>query len=519
MNRFSRMPFFVQLMLLSAAAMMIPALFGGAIREHADGRAFFYSAVLLASFSCMIAIARFRTEKTENRDTRRDRDREGRNQLLVLVAAYTVLPILLAVPFAESIPDTTFFNAYFEMVSALTTTGATLFDDPDRLSQTVHLWIALVGWLGGLFSWVTAVAVLAPLNLGGFEVMSSRGAGRSNARVSQIVNVAAGPERLSKYTQRLFPVYFGLTIVLWFALSMAGSTPFVALCHAMSTMATSGISPVGGLNNPGGGAQAGFLGELLIFGFMFLALSRRTFTVDQPGVNSSALWKDPEMRIALFLLIVIPSLLFVRHWGGALEVDEQSNIVAAFSSLWGGAFMVMSFLTTSGMESASWEAARLWSGLQAPGVLLLGLAVFGGGVATTAGGVKLLRLYALVRHGEREIEKLISPNSVGGAGANARRIRRQGAYVAWVYFMLFAVTIAGVMMLLSLFGLQFEQATIFTISALTTTGPLVHFAGEAPMYYADLSTPAKSILAATMVLGRLEMLALVALLNPDFWRK
>jgi trk system potassium uptake protein TrkH len=151
--------------------------------------------------------------------------------------------------------------------------------------------------------------------------------------------------------------------------------------------------------------------------------------------------------------------------------------------------------------------------------LLLGLSVFGGGVATTAGGVKLLRLYALVRHGEREIEKLILPNSVGGAGANARRIRRQGAYVAWVYFMFFAITIASVMMILSLFGLQFEQAAIFTISALTTTGPLVSLAGETPLSYADLGAAAKCVLAATMVLGRLEMLAIVALLNPDFWRR
>jgi trk system potassium uptake protein TrkH len=149
----------------------------------------------------------------------------------------------------------------------------------------------------------------------------------------------------------------------------------------------------------------------------------------------------------------------------------------------------------------------------------MGLAIFGGGVATTAGGVKLIRLYALVRHGEREIEKLISPNSVGGAGANARRIRREGAYVAWVYFMVFAFTIAAVMMLLSLYGLDFEAATIFTISALTTTGPLVQVAGDVPLSYATLGDAEKLILAATMVLGRLEMLAIIALLNPEFWRR
>ncbi|MBU2890912.1 TrkH family potassium uptake protein [Celeribacter halophilus] len=515
MNRFSRMPFFVQLMLVSGGTMLIPALYALVLRDWNDARAFFYAATLFTSLAGFIAIARFRPEATEDRDSRFDRDREGRNQLLTLLGAYTALPLILAVPFSEATRDTTFFNAYFEMVSALTTTGATLFDDPARLSKPVHLWTALVGWMGGFFAWITAVAVLAPMNLGGFEVISSRQAGQSDIRVSQIARVAAAPERMARFTAKLFPVYFGLTLALWFALAMVGSPAYVALCHAMSVMATSGISPVGGLTNAG----TGFVGELLVFAFLFLALSRKTFTADQPRLDAPPLWRDPEMKIGLSLIVVIPILLFLRHWVGVLEVSGDWTFTRALSSLWGSTFMVLSFLTTAGFESMGWEEARLWSGLQAPGVLLMGLTIFGGGVATTAGGVKLIRLYALVRHGEREIEKLISPHSVGGAGANARRIRREGAYVAWVYFMVFAFTIAAVMMILSLFGLHFEAAAVFTISALTTTGPLVNVVGDVPLSYAQLGDPEKLILAATMVLGRLEMLAIIALLNPEFWRR
>ncbi|NIY78793.1 TrkH family potassium uptake protein [Celeribacter sp. HF31] len=515
MNRFSRMPFFVQLMLVSGGAMLVPAIYAMVLREWDDARAFFYAAVLFSSLAGFIAIARFRPEATEDRESLKDRDREGRNQLLTLLGTYTALPLILAVPFSEATKDTTYFNAYFEMVSALTTTGATLFDDPARLSRPVHLWTALVGWLGGLFAWVTAVAVLAPLNLGGFEVISSRGVGQSEVRASQITRVAAAPERLARFTVKLFPIYLGLTLALWFALSMIGSNPYVAICHAMSVMATSGISPVGGLTEAG----TGFIGEVLVFAFLFLALSRKTFTADQARTGAPPLWRDPEMKIGLALIIVVPLLLFLRHWVAVLEVSGDWTFTRALSSLWGGTFMVLSFLSTAGFESLGWEEARLWSGLQAPGVLLMGLAIFGGGVATTAGGVKLLRLYALVRHGEREIEKLISPNSVGGAGANARRIRREGAYVAWVYFMVFAFTIAAVMMLLSLFGLHFQEAAVFTISALTTTGPLANVVGDVPLSYASLGDAEKMILAATMVLGRLEMLAIIALLNPEFWRR
>lgn len=149
----------------------------------------------------------------------------------------------------------------------------------------------------------------------------------------------------------------------------------------------------------------------------------------------------------------------------------------------------------------------------------MGLAVFGGGVATTAGGVKLLRVYSLYKHGLREMEKLVQPSSIGGAGRHGRRFRRQGAYAAWVFFMLFAMSIAGVMLGFSLIGgMDFEEGMILTISALSTTGPLVNLAGEAPLNLAELGDPGRWLLCAAMILGRLETLVVVALLNPEFWR-
>ena len=179
---------------------------------------------------------------------------------------------------------------------------------------------------------------------------------------------------------------------------------------------------------------------------------------------------------------------------------------------------LMSFLTTTGFVSEGWDAARAWSGLETPSILLMGLAVLGGGVATTAGGVKLLRVFALMKHGQREMDKLVQPSSVGGAGQSARRFRRHGAYVAWIFFMLFALSIAGISTLLSFLGLRFEDAIVLTIASLSTTGPLAEVALDAPIDVIQLGAGAKSVLAAAMVLGRLETLAIIALLNPDFWR-
>ena len=149
---------------------------------------------------------------------------------------------------------------------------------------------------------------------------------------------------------------------------------------------------------------------------------------------------------------------------------------------------------------------------------MIGLALIGGGVATTAGGVKLLRVYALARHGEREVERLVHPSSIGGGGREARRIRRKGAYISWVFFMLFAISIAGVMVLLSLTGVQFETAMVLAVSALSTTGPLAEVAAETSISFAGLPDLAKVILAFAMVLGRLETLAIIALFNPEIWR-
>ena len=148
----------------------------------------------------------------------------------------------------------------------------------------------------------------------------------------------------------------------------------------------------------------------------------------------------------------------------------------------------------------------------------MGLALIGGGVATTAGGVKLLRVYVLFRHGERELERLVHPNSVGGSGNEARFLRRQGAHVAWIFFMLFAISIAFIMLALSLTGIEFEPAVVLTISAISTTGPLIFVALESGLDYATLPDAAKLILSASMVLGRLETLAIIALFNPEFWR-
>jgi trk system potassium uptake protein TrkH len=218
------------------------------------------------------------------------------------------------------------------------------------------------------------------------------------------------------------------------------------------------------------------------------------------------------------LVAVLTLGLFLRHWIAAFDIDMPLSPLAILRSLWGSAFTALSFLTTTGFASASWDEARAWSGLGTPGLVLAGLAIVGGGVATTAGGVRLLRVYALVRHGEREMIRLVHPAAVLGGGATARWLRRQGAYRAWIFFMLFAITVALVMAAAALTGLGFEPAMIMSIAALSNTGPLAAIAGDTALHWAELNGPAQFVFALAMVLGRLETLAIIALFNPELWR-
>lgn len=501
----STLPFFVVLMGFGAIAMIVPAGFGLYLGEYTEMRVFFYGFILFGFLSLVMGLA------TANRVN----ENIARNQLLTLIAAFTLLPFMLAIPFYESLENTTMLNAWFEMVSSFTTTGATIYDNAGRLSPPLQLWRAMVGWMGGLMTWIAAFAIFAPMNLGGFEVRATSIAGRGTAHgAAQSSRISDPSERLVRFAARLAPIYVSITGILWLGLVMLGELPYIALCHAMSVLSTSGITPIGGFYY----AASGFWGELLIFFFFLFALTRLVFSRGMTGENEGDWWRDTEFRIAVVLILSATVFLFLRHFVAVLDEDAPTELSDSFRAIWGALFTVASFLTTTGFESADWIIATNWSGLPTPGLLLVGMALIGGGVATTAGGVKLLRVYALFRHGEREVDRLVHPSSIGGGGREARRIRRKGAYISWIFFMLFAVSIAGVMVLLSLTGVQFEDSMVLAVSALSTTGPLAVVAAETPISYSGIPDMAKVILALAMVLGRLETLAIIALFNPEIWR-
>lgn len=491
-------PLFVLIMMIGALSMTLPALHAAKLGNARVMQVFLSYELLILIISVTIGLALM------NRMPRIS----ARSHLFTIILVYALLPVFLAMPFAELIPSIGPMQGYFEMLSSLTTTGATLINDPSSIAEPLHLWRAIVAWMGGFFILVIALSVMEPMNLGGFEIRSTvLGADGGTGPYG----TSDPSERIEKFAVKIGPVYVAVTFALMVLLFMSGDRAFVATIHAMSIISTSGISPIGGILN----SESGRMGEIFMVLFLLFAVSNRSFQTIGVG-NWRWIKRDVEVRLMLIAVIGVPALLFLRHWIASFEVSTQENFSAAFTALWGSLFTVLSFLTTTGFESADWQSAQNWSGLNTPGVIFLALAVMGGGVATTAGGVKLLRVYALYKHGLREMERLVHPSSVGGAGMAARRFRREGAFIAWIFFMLFLVGIATIMLALSFIDVDFESAIALSIAAVTNTGPAAGIL-DSNLRYTDIGIYGQMILCVGMVFGRVEVLALIALFNPNYW--
>ncbi|MFS4438946.1 potassium transporter TrkG [Paracoccaceae bacterium GXU_MW_L88] len=488
-------------MLLTSAGMVLPMLNAAVYQDWETARTFFYHGLIfwLGSYAIGLAIG-----------PQRKRQSQVRSDLITLIAAYALLPLMMAAPVAHLVPSLGFFGAYFEMVSCFTTTGATQFEQAVDLSATLHLWRAFAGWSGGLLIVLAAFVIFEPLNLGGFELLQ-KGAPGSESFFTQ--TISAGETLWSRYVPIIVPIYTGGTLTLTLLLILAGEGPLIALCHGMSVISTTGASPVGGLEN----GLSGRVGEVIVMFFFIFALTHRVYR-PQTRIKSDRGINDPELILAAIAVCSLTLLLFMRHWLASFDFADQENIGAMASAVWGTFFTVLSFVTTTGFVSADWMAARDWSGLETTGLIFMGVSVIGGGIATTAGGIKLLRVYGLYRHGLREVQILAEPHSVPSEGRGHRQMRRQGAYLSWIFLMLFLVTLASLMLVLTLLGLGFVEAIAHAIAALATTGQLVPAMGTDVTDYGYLSSEVKAVLAIAMVMGRVESLALIALLNPMSWR-
>lgn len=500
----TRLPVLAQLVFLLAIGMLGSGVYAGLQGNLLVMRAFLWSAGLSLLIAAALGIL-FRP---------RGRDVLSRRELLTLLLAWALLPLIAALPLFLATPGIGAVGAWFEMVAALTTTGGSAYPDALLVPDAVHLWRGLVGWFGGLLTLVSAYAVLAPRRLGGFEVMTAAGLAGDGRRIDLRLPAAPLDARLSRAIRVIVPIYTGMSVVLALLFNALAEPGLVASVHAMSIISTSGITPL-----PDGLAAARSLAvEMVAAVFLVLAATRLPFSrASQIGRRFD--WRtDPELRLMGMLVALAALALVLRHWVATIESPGPESAISWLVALWGAVFTSLSFLTTTGFESASWEVTRGWSGRSNPAMILLALAAIGGGAATTAGGIKLIRAYAMLRHAGQELVRIVEPHSITGAGYGLRGFLREGAMIAWTFVMLFALGFVLFLVLLTLTGMDFQPAVFAATAALSNTGPLFAITAELPGGFAELDDLQWVILAAAMLLGRIETLVAIVLLHPDSWR-
>jgi len=492
-TRFQKLPLAISIPTLLIVMLMIPSLHGFISGDSHKGRSFFY-AVLLGLFG--LTFLRFSLQGTVFPVHRRA-------QLWSLIAFFLGFPALLAIPLYEVSGTGQFIDAYLDIVSTVTTTGLPVFA-PGSLSETLVIWRVSLGWASGFLIWVFAWSIFAPLNLGGFEHLSACGEAMIQSRTARRSGGRLPAEKFWREALRLGPVYLWITLAAALMLLIVSGDPSYAILRAMATIATFGIEI------PGHTGAGGITGEGILAVVMLFALSRSTFSTVFARARKWHVTEDRELRMAAGL-VLFASLVLIAQGAQGLE-----GLRPRLELIWGAFFTSLSFLTTTGLTSDYFPSGIV--NLDPVEIILVGLAMIGGGVATTAGGIKLLRIFILAGHSRAEVNRLITPSQVMSGQIESRSHDHHSAMLACVFLVLFILVLGAITLALTVSGSPVKEALYLTLATVTNTGPLLPTGGGAQTLVMALPTQAKLTLAAAMVLGRLEVLAILALLNPDIYR-
>ncbi|MDC1536643.1 TrkH family potassium uptake protein [Candidatus Thioglobus sp.] len=416
--------------------------------------------------------------------------REG---VLIVVSFWIVLSLFGTLPFliTESISNLSFSNAFFESMSGLTTTGATVLSQLDDLPKSILFYRQQLQWLGGMGIIVLAVAVLPLLGVGGMELYHAESSGIAKDRLTP---------KLRNTAIALWKIYLSLTVLCALAYFFSGMSIFDAISHSFSTVAIGGFST----HDSSIGYFNSIPIEMIAMFFMFLA--GINFSLHFVAWNNRSLVdyiKDSEFKTyAMVLLstsaIVIIALSLNSEYGSTSETIRHSL------------FQTISIATTTGFTSqnySNWPAAIP--------VFLIMVSFIGACVGSTGGGIKVVRVLVMFRLGMKEIHKFIRPNAQVSIKLNKASINEKALVSVLGFFSLYAISFIFIMMLLMFAGLDQVTAYSATAATMNNLGPGL---GEVAQNYGSLGETAKWILSFSMLIGRLEVLTIIAIFHRAFWR-
>jgi len=487
---------FFQLFAIISLLMIIPALIAFMERDYFVARTFLYCSCGGVIVYTLIAIALSNVLKVQN----------NFEKLLSFILSYFFLPIFMALPLVLSVAEVGLIDAWLEMVSSFTTTGLIITNLEIFSGSALRLWFGMVSWIGGIFFWICAISILLPLNINRFET------GDNDFLDGSSIKRHEGNSVISN-ARHLIPIYLLITSALWLFLTLVGMSGFQALLMAMSVISTSGFDILSDE------IPKIFVIEGIILIFFVFALSKSLFFRDINDLRKFRFFTDPEIRLALIIILAVAGLFYAKSIFALSSENIDINILVLLKHLWGIFFTVTSYLVTMGIESKVWSDYPSFALAEVSAVSVMGLAIIGGGVATTAGGVKLLRVYILYRNATQEVDMMLHPNSIPSKkGKGSISDNRNNRLMAWIFFMLFITALAFFTLVFSILFDDIAPGLALSVSALTTTGPLFGNAGY-DIVLTDINQIFKIMLGLAMIIGRLEILVIVALLFPSVWSK
>ncbi len=425
-----------------------------------------------------------------------------RAEIMLLAGVWTALPALAALPVARLLPEIGLVGAWFEMVSGFTTTGATVIPDLDSQLRSLLLWRSVCQWMGGFATLVAVLAILAPRGLGSFGGEAALDIEGRDIRSGGRTALPPLRRRLARSTARAAPLYAAVTIALIFGYAAGGMSAFDAVNHAMATISTGGFS-----TRDGGLAtwNSWTVEAVAVVGMILGATSAGVYSQFLRG-QWDRVRRDRELW--MFALVAAAATLAPFRLRGlnAFELGELLSVGDALPALWADFFYAVSFLTTTGFGGERSGAA--WGLVEPPAVMLLGLAAIGGGVASTAGGIRLRVVALLFLHSLEEVAKIGQPRVV--LRAKRSGLTQEEVRTAWLMAMLFAVTASTGMLVCTLVGMPFDTGMGAAIASLSNAGPLLPAISGDPRVWATMPAPAQVACCLLMVLGRIGLLALLA---------
>ena len=396
-----------------------------------------------------------------------------------------------ALPFAFGELDMSYTDAFFEAMSGLTTTGATVITNLDGAPPGILLWRALLQWFGGIGIIVMAISVLPMLNIGGMQLFRLESSDTSEKILPRTAQIAGSITRL----------YFGITLACMLSYLAAGMEVFDAIAHAMTTIATGGFST----RNDSLGAFGAPVAMVAIF---FMLVSAVPFVAYLQLVNRKfdKFVRDEQIRTFFLLALAAAGMMWIYQ----LAMTGDSAGAALLSA----AFNTTSILTGTGYATADYSA---WGPFAISMFFIL--TFIGGCAGSTACGLKIFRLQVVVKAGWRYIRQLTRPNGVFVIRYNGRLLDDEVANSVVAFVLIFILTFSAVATSLSLMGLDPLTALSAAAAAIANVGPGLGPEIGPSGTYAGLPNQAKWVLAFGMLLGRLEFLTVLVLFAPSFWRR